>query len=219
MNWAPLFISLRAAVFATIFALITGTFAAWRIVKIKGPARSLVDGFLTLPLVLPPTVTGFFLLLIFGSHRPLGRFLVKAGLAVIFNWRATVVAASVVAFPLVYRTVRASFEQIDPSIINAARTLGLGEWRIFIRILIPVSGPGIAAGSILAFARAIGEFGATLMLAGDIPGHTETIPVAIWAAAEAGHMEQALLWVLIIVTISFVTILLMNLWDSRARGI
>ncbi len=210
MNWSPLFISLKASFLATIFAVITGTLIAWGVVKMKGHLRIVFDTICTLPLVLPPTVLGFFLLCIFGMHCPLGRFLNKLGIKIIFDWKGTVVAATVVAFPLMYRTVRAAFEQIDSSIINAARTLGLKEGLIFFKIMLPVSFPSVIAGTILSFARALGEFGATLMLAGDIPGRTETIPIAIWTAAYSDNMSRALLWVLIIVGISFCTIAAMN---------
>ncbi len=215
MDWSPLHISLTAASCATLFSLVLGTLAAWVSIRMKGQLRAVFDGICTLPMVLPPTVLGFFLLVIFGSRRPLGRLLSQIGLAVVFNRRATVVAATVVAFPLVYRTVRAAFEQIDFSVVHAARTLGLDEWRIFVHILVPGAVPGIGAGAVLGFTRALGEFGATLMLAGDIPGHTETIPVAIWAAAEAGRMDRAVLWVTVIVLVSFISILLMNFFTSR----
>lgn len=177
--------------------------------------RALADGLLTLPMVLPPTVLGFFLLLIFGRNSPIGQVLRSIGLRVVFSWGATVISAAVVSLPLLYRTVRSSFEQIDPLVIAAGRTLGLSEWTIFWRIMLPMSWPGIAAGSILGFARALGEFGATLMLAGNIPGRTQTIPVAIFFAAESGRMDAALVWVLIITGISFMVILPVN---ARGRG-
>jgi molybdate transport system permease protein len=216
MDPAPLFISLRAAVYATVFAFIFGTPAAWGVVHIRGRLRAVADGIFTLPLVLPPTVLGFFLLCIFGTKSLLGQALLKIGIRIVFDWKGTVAASSVVAFPLVYRTVRAAFEQIDESILNAAHTLGISEWKIFTRILIPSARPGITAGTILAFTRALGEFGATLMLAGDIPGKTETIPIAIWSAAYGGDMNRALIWVILIVAISFVTITAMNLFGQEA---
>lgn len=210
MDWTPLYISLRASVCATVFAFLSGTLAAWGVVHMRGKLRAVIDGVFTLPLVLPPTVLGFFLLCIFGIKSFLGRALLNIGVHIVFDWKGTVAASSVVAFPLVYRTVRASFEQIDESILSAARTLGITEWKIFTKIMIPSARPGVAAGTILAFTRALGEFGATLMLAGDIPGKTETIPIAIWSAAYGGNMDRALLWVVIIVLISFITITAMN---------
>lgn len=225
MNWSPLFISLRAAILATFFALVFGLLAAWAVVFLQDKTKKLkavdisgiLDGLFTLPLVLPPTVLGFFLLCIFGTKSPAGRFLAVLGIKIVFNWKATVIAASVVAFPLAYRTIRASFEQIDSSIINAARTLGLPEQRIFRYVMIPSALPGVGAGTILAFARALGEFGATLMLAGDIPGRTETIPIAIWSASYGGEMGKALIWVLIIVAISFICIMAMNIFCTGAK--
>ena len=216
MDWSPLYISFTAAFYATLFSLLAGTFCAWGVTNLKGQLKAFCDCLCTLPLVLPPTVLGFFLLVIFGNKHFLGKFLTHVGMAVVFNQRATIVAATVVAFPLVYRTVRASFEQINTSIIYAAKTLGLSEWKIFYRLMVPLSLPGITAGAVLAFTRALGEFGATMMLAGDIPGKTETIPVAIWAATESGHMERAYLWVLIILTISFTTIMILNMLTTRS---
>jgi molybdate transport system permease protein len=217
MDLTPLYISLRASACATVFAFILGTLAAWGVVHLQGKMRAAADGIFTLPLVLPPTVLGFFLLCIFGTKGFLGQVLLKTGIRIVFDWKGTVAAATVVAFPLVYRTVRASFEQIDKSILDAARTLGISEWKTFVCILIPLSRPGIAAGTILAFTRALGEFGATLMLAGDIPGKTETIPIAIWSAAYGGNMERALLWVVIIVAISFITITAMNMLGQGTK--
>lgn len=217
MDWAPLAISLKTSLIATALAFILGICAARLIVSLNGWLRAFLDGIFTLPLVLPPTVLGFFLLLIFGKNSLLGRFLIDIGLKIIFSWEATVIAATTVAFPLLYRTVRASFEQIDSSVINAARTLGLSEMSIFLRILLPLSVPGIAAGTILGFARALGEFGATLMIAGNIPGKTQTIPLSIYFSAEAGRMDTALIWVLIIVSISFLVVLPLNIFTGRKK--
>jgi len=219
MDWSPLFISLRAACLATVIAFILGILAAWGVVQLRGKIRAVIDGLFTLPLVLPPTVLGFFLLCIFGARSPAGKALARIGIHIVFDWKGTVAAAAVVAFPLVYRTVRASFEQIDASVIAAARTLGISEWLIFTRIMVPVSKPGVTAGTILAFTRALGEFGATLMLCGDIPGKTETIPVAIWSAAYGGNMFRALVWVLVIVLISFATITAMNFAGTEEKRI
>lgn len=177
----------------------------------------MIDGVFTLPLVLPPTVVGFLLLILFGKNGPLGKLLMAIGTTVIFSWPATVVAASVVAFPLMYRTVRSAFEQIDQNIINAARTLGVSEWKIFWKITIPLSWPGVAAGTVLAFARALGDFGATLMIGGNIPGKTLTIPAAIFFAAEGGEMRKALIWVILIFIISLIVMTLMNYWTDYQR--
>lgn len=194
-----------------------GIAAAYLVSGYRGRFKGLIDGVLTLPLVLPPTVVGFLLLVLFGKNGPLGKLLLALGTSVIFSWPATVIAAAVVAFPLMYRTVRSAFEQIDQTIIYAARTLGVSEWKIFWKITIPLSWPGVAAGTILAFARALGDFGATLMISGNIPGKTLTIPAAIFFAAESGAMGKALIWVILIVLISIIVMMLMNYWTDYQR--
>lgn len=215
IDWSPLFVSFKTSVVATAIAFLFGVVAARLVLRLRGRTQAILDGVFTLPMVLPPTVLGFFLLVIFGRNSPIGRVLMEIGIRIIFSWEATVIAAAVVAFPLIYKTVRASFEQIDPTVLQAARTLGLPEYLIFFRIMIPMAWPGAAAGSILGFARALGEFGATLMIAGNIPGRTQTIPIAIFFSAEGGHMDLALMWVLIIVAISFSVIIAMNLLGRR----
>jgi molybdate transport system permease protein len=212
---SPMWISLKTASVATLVTFLLGILAAWFMVNARTRFKGLIDGIFTLPLVLPPTVLGFFLLLIFGKNGPIGRMLYNLGTTVIFTWQATVISASIVAFPLMYKTVKASFEQIDRDILNAARTLGASEWKVFWKVTFPISWPGIAAGTILAFARALGEFGATLMIAGNIPGKTQTIPIAIYFAVEGGEMTKALIWVLLIFTISLASIVIMNYWTNR----
>ena len=194
-----------------------GIAAACFVSGYRGKFKGLIDGVLTLPLVLPPTVVGFLLLILFGKHGPLGKLLMAAGMTVIFSWPATVIAASVVAFPLMYRTVRSAFEQIDQNLINAARTLGVSEWKIFWKVTIPLAWPGVAAGTVLAFARALGDFGATMMIGGNIPGKTLTIPAAIFFAAESGDMNKALIWVILIFLISLIVMTLMNYWTDYQR--
>jgi molybdate transport system permease protein len=161
---------------------------------------------------------GFFLLLIFGRRSPLGLALEQIGITIVFSWPATVIAATVVAFPLMYRTTLAGFEQVNPTLLDAARTLGASEWIVFRRVLLPLAAPGVVAGTVLAFARALGEFGATLMLAGNIPGRTETMPIAIFSAAEDGNMRIAFLWVILIVVISLAIIRLLNLKGPAHRA-
>ncbi len=217
MDWSPLAISLKTSIAATAIALALGVLAAWGIQGLGRRLKATLDVLFTLPMVLPPTVLGFALLYLLGRNGPIGKALLAAGIRIVFSWEATVIAAAVVAFPLVYRTVRASLEQIDPSIPNAARTLGLSEIAIFWRITLPMSVPGVIGGSVLAFARALGEFGATLMLAGNIPGKTATIPIAIYFASEGGDDRRALAWVLIVMAISFIAIFAMNLADGRSR--
>lgn len=213
MDYSPLWISLKTAITATLITFFLGIVSAWWLSGYKGKIHGLIDSILTLPMVLPPTVVGFFLLVIFGKNSIVGRFLDAIGTQVIFTWSATVIAASVVSFPLMYKTARGAFEQIDKNLIYAAKTLGASQWKIFWKIAVPLAWPGIAAGTVLSFARSLGEFGATLMVAGSILGKTQTIPVAIFFAAEAGNMDKALLWVIIICGISFGIINLMNLWN------
>lgn len=217
MDWTPLFTSLKTASVSMLIALFTGIPAALLVVRQKGKVRSVLDGLFTLPMVLPPTILGFFLLVLFGRNSPIGQVLQSVGIRLIFSWAATVVAATVVAFPLVYRTVRSSFEQIDSTILGAARTLGIPEYRIFFRIMLPMAKPGILGGTVLGFSRALGEFGATLMIAGNIPGRTQTIPIAIYFASEGNNMEQAYLWVGLIVLISFSVVVLLNTSTRSGR--
>ncbi|MGV2827673.1 molybdate ABC transporter permease subunit [Myxosarcina sp. GI1(2024)] len=211
---SPLWISLKTASVATVFTFFVGIAAASRMKAYKGKGKGLIDGILTLPLVLPPTVVGFLLLLLFGINNPVGKLLNQLGITVIFSWPATVIAATVVSFPLMYKTVLSAFKQIDNDFIDCARTLGASEGKIFWSIVLPLAWPGVVAGTILAFARALGEFGATLMLAGSIHGRTQTMPIAIFFAAEAGNMGRALIWVLITIFISLGVIAAINYWDE-----
>lgn len=218
MDFSPLWISLKTAFLATIITSIIGIFISYKMANYKGRGRGLIDGVFTLPLILPPTVIGFFLLLICGKNGFVGKVFMSFNKNIIFSWSATVIAATVVAFPMMYRTCRSAFEQIDKNMISAARTLGLSETKIFFKIAIPLAWPGIIGGLVLSFARALGEFGATLMIAGNIPGKTQTMPVAIFFAVEGGDMNKAMLWVLIIVAISFIMIFLLNYWcDTQQK--
>lgn len=218
MDFSPLWISLKTAFLATIITSIIGIFISYKMANYKGRGRGLIDGVFTLPLILPPTVIGFFLLLICGKNGFVGKIFMSFNKNIIFSWSATVIAATVVAFPMMYRTCRSAFEQIDKNMISAARTLGLSETKIFFKIAIPLAWPGIIGGLVLSFSRALGEFGATLMIAGNIPGKTQTMPVAIFFAVEGGDMNKAMLWVLIIVAISFIMIFLLNYWcDTQQK--
>jgi len=212
MDLDPLWISLKTALLATAITFILGIAAARWMAGRDFRGKSLVDGIFILPLVLPPTVVGFILLYIFGRNAVLGALFFELGRPIVFSWSATVISAVVVAFPLMYQTARGAFEQIDANIEDAARTLGASEWTTFWHITIPLAWPGIAAGTILAFARSLGEFGATLMLAGNIPGKTQTIPIAIYFLVQAGKSEQAITWVLIILIISLASIVALNYW-------
>lgn len=217
MDWSPLWISLETSVTATLITLVIGLAAAvWR-QRRTGPAMALADGVCLLPLVLPPTVVGFFLLLLFGRNGPLGKLLLRLGATVVFSWPATVIAASVVAFPLMYLTARAALEQVDSRFLEAARTLGASEWRVFSAVALPLAWPGVLAGTILSFARALGEFGATLMLAGNIPGKTATIPIAIYFAVEADDVQRAVAWCLADVAISLALLGALYYW-THAQG-
>jgi molybdate transport system permease protein len=218
MDWSPLWISLATSITATLITLILGlSAAAWRQGR-RGPGMALVDGIFLLPLVLPPTVVGFFLLLLFGRNGALGKLLLAMGTTIVFSWPATVITASVVAFPLMYLTARAALEQVEPRLLNAARTLGATEWRVFHEVALPLAWPGILAGTILAFARALGEFGATLMLAGNIPGRTATIPIAIYFAVEGDDVRRALIWCAVDAGISLVLLAGLYYWTHAQRS-
>jgi molybdate transport system permease protein len=217
MDWSPLLISLATSLTATAVTLVAGlAAAAWRQNR-AGAGAALVDGVFILPLVLPPTVVGFLLLLLFGRNGPLGKLLLQFGASVVFSWPATVIAATVVAFPLMYVTARAALEQVDPHLLQAARTLGASEARIFREVALPLAWPGVLAGTILSFARALGEFGATLMLAGNIPGKTETIPIAIYFAVEANEIQRAMAWCAVDVGISIALLGGLYYWTHAQR--
>jgi molybdate transport system permease protein len=217
MDWSPLFISLATSLAATAVTLLAGlAAAAWRQNRV-GAGAALIDGIFILPLVLPPTVVGFLLLLLFGRNGPLGKLLLQFGASVVFSWPATVIAATVVAFPLMYITARAALEQVDPHLLQAARTLGASEARIFREVALPLAWPGVLAGTILSFARALGEFGATLMLAGNIPGKTETIPIAIYFAVEANEIQRAIAWCAVDVGISVALLGGLYYWTHAQR--
>lgn len=216
---SPLWISLKTALLATFITFFIGITVAYWMLEYRGKWKSLIEGILTSPLILPPTVVGFLLLLLLGKNGPIGKLLIPLNFSVVFTWYGAVIAATVVAFPLMYKTALGAFEQIDGNLIRVARTLGASEWTIFWRITIPLALPGIVAGTTLAFARALGEFGATLMIAGNIPGQTETIPLAIYTAVEAGAMNEAWVWVLITLSISLSAITAVNYWqEARTRG-
>jgi molybdate transport system permease protein len=213
---SPLWISLKTVLTATAITFFLGIAVARWMARYSGKLKNLIDGLFLLPLVLPPTVVGLGLLLTFGKHGPIGQLLLKIGTTVVFSWLATVISAVVVSFPLMYMTSRGAFEQVESDIENAARTLGAGEWRVFWTVTMPLAWPGVAAGTVLAFARALGEFGATVMLAGNIPGKTATIPIAIYFAVQAGDMKQALVLVAIVLVISLALLFTMSYWKTRA---
>lgn len=216
LDWSPLWISIKTGIVAAAISFFLGIFTARKVVKAGPKVRAVVDGILTMPLVLPPTVAGFFLLLIFSTRRPFGSMLYETfGIKVVQTWLGCILAATVISFPLMYRNARAAFEQIDVNLVYAARTLGMSETRIFFRVIMPAAGPGIVSGTILTFARALGEYGATSMLAGNIPGKTGTISQRIAMVIQNGDYAAAGFWVLVIVMIAFVIILMMNLITGK----
>ncbi|MBP8597914.1 MAG: molybdate ABC transporter permease subunit [Selenomonas sp.] len=218
MELSPLIITLETAVVATVVTFLAGIGLALAVVRMRH-FQGLADAIITLPMVLPPTVVGFFLLLFLGRRSAVGRFLLQFDLSLVFTWKAAVIAAVVVSLPLMYRTARGAFEQLDPNILAAARTLGVSEWRIFWRVLLPNARAGILAGLVLSFTRALGEFGATIMFAGNIPGTTQTMSTAIYAAVQANDYDLAFDWAAAIVLFSLFFVVLMNWWIARlAKG-
>ena len=211
LDWSPLFISLKTGIVATFISFFLGIYAARKVVKTTPGKKAVIDGILTLPMVLPPTVAGFFLLLIFSKRRPFGISLYETfDIKVVQSWLGCIIAATVIAFPLMYRNARAAFEQLDVNLIYAGRTLGMSDIRIFWKVVIPSAGPGIASGTILTFARALGEYGATSMLAGNIPGKTGTISQKIAMVIQDGDYATAGVWVAIVMLIAFLVIFSMN---------
>ena len=211
---SPLWISLKIAAVSTIFTFFLGILFARLVFPMKR-FRFLIDSLLSLPMVLPPTVTGFFLLIIFGKNSAIGRFLASLGLHVLFTWQGAVIAAVIVSFPIMYITTMGAFQQMDTELIDAARTIGYSERAIFFKVWLPLSWPGIAAGTTLSFARALGEFGATIMIAGNLPGKTRTMSIAVYSAMQGGNREMAYVWVIIIMCLAFCMLALMNFWSSR----
>ena len=216
LDWSPLFISIKTGIVATIFSFFLGIYAARKVVKTTPGKKAIIDGILTLPMVLPPAAAGFFLLLIFSRRRPFGIFLFENfGIKVVQTWLGCIIAATVISFPLMYRNARAAMEQIDVNLIYAGRTLGMSDTEIFWKVVIPTAGPGIASGTILTFARALGEYGATSMLAGNIPGKTGTISQKIAMVIQDGDYMTAGVWVAIVMVIAFLVIFLMNLISGK----
>lgn len=190
--WIPLLLTLKVAGCATLINLVLGVGAGWAMARTRFAGRELLDAALTLPMVMPPTVLGYYLLVLIGSQGVVGAFLLEHfGIRLVFTWQAAVIAAAVVSFPLVFKAARAAFENVEPQLEDAARTLGIGEGAVFFRVSLPLAWRGILAGLLLAFARALGEFGATLMVAGSIVGQTQTLSIAVYEAVQAGQDETA----------------------------
>ncbi|MBD6616081.1 molybdate ABC transporter permease subunit [Komarekiella sp. 'clone 1'] len=214
LDLSPLWISLKTSLLATFITFFLGIAAAYWMLEYRGKGKSLIEGLFIAPLILPPTVVGFLLLLFFGKNGPVGKLMEPLNFSIVFTWYGAAIAATVVAFPLMYKTALGAFEQIDGNLLRVAKTLGAKDITIFWRISLPLALPGIVAATTLAFARALGEFGATLMLAGNIPGQTQTIPMAIYFAVEAGAMNEAWFWAIAIMVISLSGIIAVNLWQE-----
>ncbi|HLS36411.1 MAG TPA: molybdate ABC transporter permease subunit [Bacillota bacterium] len=215
VNFSPFWLSFKTATIATVIVFIIGIFIAYQFSRSQFKGKSILEAMMMLPLVLPPTVVGFILLYLFGKNGPLGRFLAIFDIQIVFTWYAVVIAAIVVSFPLMYQSASAAFKQYDENLEKAARTMGASKWRVFWTISFPLAWPGLLAGLVLTFARALGEFGATLMVAGYIPNVTDTIPLAIYFEVESGNMEMAAFWVIIIVILGFSAMLWLNWWSRR----
>ena len=220
IDLSPIIISLRTATVSIIVTFFLGVAAAQLVFRLKSKTmKTILDGLFTLPLVLPPTVAGFFLLYIFGMRRPIGKFFIEYfAVKVAFSWGATVLAAVVISFPLMYRAARGAFEQVDPDVLSAGRTIGMSEWKIFWKVQLPIAWPGVISGAVLAFARGLGEFGATAMIAGNIKGKTRTLPLAVYSAVASGNMKEAGEYVAVLVCISFIVVICMNYFSMEKKG-
>lgn len=217
MDWYPLINSLRIAAVSCAVVFFLGILCAWYAAGLPRAAKGVLDTMLTLPMVLPPTVCGYFLLLLFGVKRPLGAFLARFGVRFVMTWYGGVLAASAVAFPLMYRTARGAFESFDETLAYSAQTLGLSNAFIFWRIRMPACRQGILAGAVLAFARALGEYGATSMLVGYTPGKTATISTTVYQLWRTGDEAGALLWVLVNMAVSALTLVAVNMLEDRQK--
>ena len=206
----PLWLTLKVAVLATLLAGLTGIALGWWMARRRFAGHALLDSFLMLPMVLPPTVLGYYLIVVVGRNGVLGRYLDQwFGINLMFTWQGAVIAASIVSLPLIYKAARAAFEDADPRMVLAARTLGASELEIFLRISLPLAGRGVVAGLMLAFARAMGEFGATLMIAGNLPGKTQTLSIAVYDAVQAGNDAQAL-WLTLLISVVCMFVLVVS---------
>ncbi len=218
MDYTPVLISLKVSLFATVIASLAGIAAGFFFARLRFSGAQLCDALLTLPMVLPPTVIGYYILVLFGKNGPIGApILTVTGFSFLFSWQGAVLAASIASFPLVFRTARTAFEGVDVEFENAARTLGHSEFSVFFRISLPLAREGILAGIMLAFARALGEFGATMMVAGNIPGRTRTLPLAIYSAVESGDGSEALTFVIFTSAICLAVLILSRKLPGVAR--
>lgn len=217
MDWYPLWNSLRIAAISSVLVFFLGVFAAYYVARLSRAVKGILDVIFTLPMVLPPTVCGYFLLLLFGVKRPIGLLLAKLGMQVVMTWQGGIIASAVVAFPLMYRTARGAFESFDETLAYSGQTLGLSNTYIFWRIRMPACRQGILAGTVLAFARALGEYGATSMLIGYIPGKTATISTTVYQLWRTNDEAGAFLWVMVNLAISTGILLVVNMLETRNR--
>ena len=217
MDLSPLWTTFKISLAATVVVFVTGLLLAWGVTNLKR-GRTVIDAVLSLPLVLPPTVMGFLILISVGANSAVGKFLDAFGMKLVFTWQGAAVAAAVVSFPVMYRGIRGALEQVDPTVIQAGRTLGLSEFKILRKVILPMAAPGILASVVLSFARCLGEFGATLMVAGNIPGKTQTMSVAVYTAMQGGDRELAYKWVTIIVAYSLIILVGLNCLPSLRRS-
>ena len=219
IDWSPLWFSLHTAAATIVIVFFIGVIIAWRVERLQSQSlKVFADAVITLPMVLPPTVAGFFLLYFFGNNRFLGQLIYQlTGIKIAFSWLATVLAAAVISLPLMYRSARGALSQVDKGMLEAARSLGMTEWRIFWRIHLPNALPGIIAGGLLAFARGLGEFGATAMIAGNIAGRTRTLPLAVYSAVAAGDWDAAGWYVAVIVGICLLVVIGLNVYLYKTK--
>ena len=219
IDWSPLWISLHTAAATIFIVFFIGVIIAWWVERLQSQSLKIfADAVITLPMVLPPTVAGFFLLYFFGNNRFLGQLIYQlTGIKIAFSWLATVLAAAVISLPLMYRSARGALSQVDKGMLEAARSLGMTEWRIFWRIHLPNALPGIIAGGLLAFARGLGEFGATAMIAGNIAGRTRTLPLAVYSAVAAGDWDAAGWYVAVIVGICLLVVIGLNVYLYKTK--
>ena len=217
MDLSPLWTTFKISLAATVFVFVTGLLLAWGVTNLKR-GRAVIDAVLSLPLVLPPTVMGFLILISVGANSAVGKFLDAFGMKLVFTWQGAAAAAAVVSFPVMYRGIRGALEQVDPTVIQAGRTLGLSEFKILRKVILPMAAPGILASVVLSFARCLGEFGATLMVAGNIPGKTQTMSVAVYTAMQGGDRELAYKWVAIIIAYSLIILVGLNCLPSLRRS-
>lgn len=217
VDYRPFWVSLKTSAVALVITFALGLFAAWRTMGTSSRLKGVLDSVFTIPMVLPPTVCGFLLLLLFGQSTPVGKWLIDHGISLVFTWEAAVISAIVVSFPLMYRTALGAFESLDATMLDAARTLGWSEARIFVRLMMPLAWPSIAAGTVLAFARAMGEFGCTLFFAGNYAGMTQTIPIAIYFEWMSGNTDVALFWVIVVILFSFIVVLFINVCTAHSQ--